>query len=77
MYTQYVMHVYCLSMQRNQSTSGKSVELKHVHGILFIIDHFFVMLRPVKACFKRRASHLPNALETIDNEAFQLIIYCF
>jgi hypothetical protein len=30
-----------------------------------------------KACFKRRASHVPNALETIDNEAFQLIIYCF
>jgi hypothetical protein len=29
------------------------------------------------ACFKRRASHVPNALETIDNEAFQLIIYCF
>ena len=24
-----------------------------------------------------RASHVPNALETIDNEAFQLIIYCF
>jgi hypothetical protein len=22
-----------------------------------------------KACFKRRASHVPNALETIDNEA--------
>jgi hypothetical protein len=31
----------------------------------------------LKACFKRRASHVPNALETIDNEAFQLIIYCF
>jgi hypothetical protein len=30
-----------------------------------------------KACFKRRASHVPNALETIDNETFQLIIYCF
>jgi hypothetical protein len=30
-----------------------------------------------KACFKRRASHVPNALETIDNEALQLIIYCF
>jgi hypothetical protein len=29
------------------------------------------------ACFKRRASHVPNALETIDNEAFHLIIYCF
>jgi hypothetical protein len=28
-------------------------------------------LRPVS---KRRASHVPNALETIDNEAFQLII---
>jgi hypothetical protein len=22
-------------------------------------------------------THLPNALETIDNEALQLIIYCF
>jgi hypothetical protein len=21
--------------------------------------------------------HVPNALETIDNEAFQLLIYCF
>jgi hypothetical protein len=30
-----------------------------------------------EACFKRRASHVPNALERIDNEAFQLIIYCF
>jgi hypothetical protein len=30
-----------------------------------------------EACFKRRASHVPNALETIDNEACQLIIYCF
>jgi hypothetical protein len=30
-----------------------------------------------EACFKRRASHVPNALETIDNEAFQLIFYCF
>ena len=30
-----------------------------------------------KACFKRRAFHVPNALETMDNEAFQLIIYCF
>ena len=30
-----------------------------------------------KACFKRRASDVPNALETIDNEAFQLIIDCF
>jgi hypothetical protein len=28
-------------------------------------------LRPVS---KRRATHVPNALETIDNEAFQLII---
>jgi hypothetical protein len=28
-------------------------------------------------CFKRRASHVPNAVETIDNDAFQLIIYCF
>ena len=27
------------------------------------------------ACFKRRASHVPNELETIDNEAFQLINY--
>jgi hypothetical protein len=32
--------------------------------------------QPYKACFKRRASHVPNALETIDNEAFQLIIDC-
>jgi hypothetical protein len=30
-----------------------------------------------KVAHKRRASHVPNALETIDNEAFQLIIYCF
>jgi hypothetical protein len=30
-----------------------------------------------EACLKRRASHVPNALEAIDNEAFQLIIYCF
>jgi hypothetical protein len=29
------------------------------------------------ACFKRHAFHVPNALETIDNEAFRLIIYCF
>jgi hypothetical protein len=27
--------------------------------------------------FKRRASHVANALETIDNAAFQMIIYCF
>ena len=25
-----------------------------------------------KYCFQRQASHVPNALETIDNEAFQL-----
>ena len=29
------------------------------------------------ACFKCRAFDVPNALQTIDNEAFQLIIYCF
>jgi hypothetical protein len=49
-----------------------------------IIDDFSVVLfwfyeqvRIYKACFKRRASHVPNALETIDNEALQLIIDCF
>jgi hypothetical protein len=26
-----------------------------------------------QGCFKRRASRVPNALETIDNETFQLI----
>ena len=30
-----------------------------------------------EACFKRRASHVANALETIDNKAIQLITYCF
>jgi hypothetical protein len=34
------------------------------------------IVRHYRACFKRRASHVPNALETIDNEAFQLIIVC-
>ena len=30
-----------------------------------------------KACSKRRILHAPNAFKTMDNEAFQLIIYCF
>jgi hypothetical protein len=30
-----------------------------------------------EACFKRHASHVPNALKTIDNELKCLIIYCF
>ena len=30
-----------------------------------------------KACFKRRASHVPNVLQTIDNQLKCLIIYCF
>ena len=30
-----------------------------------------------KVCFKRRASHVPNALKTIDNQLKCLIIYCF
>jgi hypothetical protein len=30
-----------------------------------------------EACFKRRASHVPNALKTIDNQLKCLIIYCF
>jgi hypothetical protein len=35
----------------------------------------YCRLRPVSNR-RRRASHVPNALETIDNEAFHLIIYC-
>jgi hypothetical protein len=31
---------------------------------------------PSKACFKRRASHVPNALKTIANQLKCLIIYC-
>ena len=30
-----------------------------------------------EACSKRRILHAPNAFKTMDNEAFQLIIYCF
>jgi hypothetical protein len=30
-----------------------------------------------EACFKRRASHVPNALKIIDNQMNCLIIYCF
>jgi hypothetical protein len=30
-----------------------------------------------KACFKRRASRVPNALETVGDEAVHPIIYCF
>jgi hypothetical protein len=30
-----------------------------------------------KACSKRRILHAPNAFKTMDNEAFQMIIYCF
>ena len=30
----------------------------------------------IEARFIRRTSHVPNTLKTIDNEAFQLIIYC-
>jgi hypothetical protein len=38
LYTQYdVMHVHFLNMQRNQ---GHVIGIeKHVHGILFIVDH--------------------------------------
>jgi hypothetical protein len=45
------------------------------HFVLALICSLYTQLTTVsKACFKRRASHVPNALETIDNEAFQLII---
>ena len=30
-----------------------------------------------EACFKRRASDVPNALKTIDNQMKCIIIYCF
>ena len=37
----------------------------------------FELIKRPKACFKRRASHVPNALKTIDNLLKCLIIYCF
>jgi hypothetical protein len=49
------------------------IELYFAHMIILLVSSELNS----KACFKRRASHVPNALEIIDNEAFQLIIYCF
>jgi hypothetical protein len=34
------------------------------------------ILKMTKSCFKRRASHVPNALKTIDNQV-KFLIYCF
>ena len=40
-------------------------------------DGFLIFeIYQIKARFIRRTSHVPNTLQTIGNEAFQLIIYC-
>jgi hypothetical protein len=40
-------------------------------------DSILVFGELYKACFRRRASRVPNALKTIDNQLKCLIIYCF
>jgi hypothetical protein len=37
----------------------------------------FDLYKVNKACFKRRASHVTNALKTVDNQLKCLIIYYF
>ena len=41
-----------------------------------VSKRFYYLLYLPKARFKRRTFHVPNAIQTIDNEIYQRINYC-
>ena len=52
------MHACMCIVYACNATRGKSVGLKHVHGILFIIDYVFVMLGMCRiSALKKQCPH--------------------
>ena len=69
--------VYHFSASNKKGTTTSNKIVVHFISKRFTLYIVGSVIKVTKACFIRRASHVPNALKTIGNQPKRLILYCF